>query len=64
MYISDDDDPKYSGEVEKFQTLDITKDTRTYKDLYNQSTHKSEGVQYSGESEDKYQDLEKNSIRI
>ena len=40
MDIIDDDDPKYSGEVEIHKMMDITKDIISYGDLYNQSNQK------------------------
>ena len=44
MYISDDDEPKYTGEVEIPDTLGVAQDTRTSEDLYNQISQKSEDM--------------------
>ena len=51
MYISDDDEPKYSGEVEIHETLDAPEDSRTSDDLDNENTQKLESTKDSGESE-------------
>ena len=52
MDISDKDGPKYSGEVEIHETLDLPKETITSEYLDNQITHQLEDTQYSGGSED------------
>ena len=58
MNISDNNEPKYSEEVEIHETLDVTEETITSEDLNNQSTHQLEEAQYSGELEDEKQDME------
>ena len=42
MDISDKNEPKYSGEVETHETLDVPEDTITSEDLYNKSIHQLE----------------------
>ena len=42
MGISEKNEPKYSGEVETHETLDVPEETITSEDLYNKSTHQLE----------------------
>ena len=52
MYISDDYEPNLSGQVEIPVIMDVPEDTRTYEDLDNQITQKSQYIQDAGYSED------------
>ena len=52
MYISDDDEPKYSGEVVFHDTLVAPEDPRTSDDLDNENTQKLEATKDSGGSEE------------
>ena len=54
MDISDNGEPKDSGEVEIHETLDAPEYTMTSEDLDDKSTYKLEDAQYFGESEEKY----------
>ena len=58
MDISDEDYPEDYREVEIHETLDVSEETITSEDLDNQSTHKLEDTQNSGDSEDEEQDTE------
>ena len=58
MDIIDDNEPKYYGEVEIHDTLDVPEDTMNSEDLDNQSTRQLEYAKYSGDSEYEEQDME------
>ena len=58
MDISDTNDAKDYGEVNIHEMLDVLEENINSDDLDNQSNHQWKGAHNSGESEDKYQDME------
>ena len=58
MYISDDNERKYSVQVDIYETLDAPEDTINSEDLYNQITEQLEDEQYYGYSKEEEQDME------